>query len=205
MKNTNYFFVIVAVGCMFFSSCKDDDDDAPLHMNTLIYKVDGRGLKLSDSLPLTLDISGDGEMDFTIFMELTANNMGDRLYAGINPIGANLVKSGPAINENFLNMGLLVAETVGANIDFEIANDERWTADHGALVIRNTLVNGTIFYEGNWAASQQIVGIQNKRSGQVYFGWVRLAFDKNTEFLTIVDYAYETATNTPIKAGAKNS
>ena len=54
------------------------------------------------------------KVDFTIFLELTAGSKGDRLYAGINPIGYNQIKAGVAIPENFLSMGFLVPEPAGA-------------------------------------------------------------------------------------------
>lgn len=170
--------------------------------NTLVYKVDGRAVKLGDPFPIALDLSDDGTVDFTIFVELTANSSGDRLYAGINPIGANLIKSGPAIDENFLSMGLLVSEAPDNVIDENLLANQRWTGDFGALVIRNTTTNGSILYEGNWANSIQIVGIQNNVNGTVFFGWLRIEFDKATETLSLIDYAFNATPNRPIIAGA---
>jgi hypothetical protein len=69
---------------------------------------------------------------------LTANSKAYRLYAGVNPIGGNQIKSEPAINENFLRMGILVAETSGATINSSPGDNQRWTGDHSALVIRNS-------------------------------------------------------------------
>ncbi|RIA08878.1 hypothetical protein OE09_0702 [Flavobacteriaceae bacterium MAR_2010_72] len=73
------------------------------------------------------------------------------------------------------------------------------------MVIRNTFTNGGISYEGDWADSKQIVGIQNKINGLVYFGWLRIEFDKLTEIVTLVDYAYNTIASQPIIAGAKSN
>lgn len=173
--------------------------------NTIIYKTDGRTVKLSDLSPITLDISEDGMVDFTLFVELTANTQGDRLYVGINPIGPNLIKSGPPINENFLNMGLLISEPVGAIIDEALLKDQRWTNDYGALVIRNAFSNGTTTYEGNWENSAQIVGIQNTFNKSNYFGWIRIEFNKETEVVTLIDYAYNSIANLPIIAGSINN
>lgn len=53
-----------------------------LNSNTLIYVEDGRTVKYGDPLPLALDVSGDGSVDFTIFVELTANSRGDRCTWG---------------------------------------------------------------------------------------------------------------------------
>lgn len=204
MKYKNYILFIIVLGCLFFLGC-NDDDELPVHTNTIIYKLDGRTVKLGDPLPIIVDLSNDGLIDFTIFVELTANNQGDRLYAGMNPIGVNLIKSGPAKDENFLNMGLLVAELASSTINFDVDANQQWTSEYGALVIRNTCANGDVSYEGNWANSEQIVGIQNKINESVYFGWLRIKFDKITEIATLIDYAYNSVANQPILAGAESN
>ena len=188
------FCSIIFTGCTY-------ESETPNQTNTIQYKLDGRTVKHGDTMPIILDLSEDGHVDFTIFVELTANNQGDRLYAGINPIGSNLIKSGYPINENFLNMGLLIAENEQSKIDFNVGMNQQWTHESGALIIRNTFNNGVISYEGNWTQSEQIVGIQNKINGFVYFGWLRIKFDKMTEIVTLIDYAYNTAPNKFIKAG----
>ncbi|MAL60770.1 MAG: hypothetical protein CMC14_12065 [Flavobacteriaceae bacterium] len=173
--------------------------------NTIIYKKDGRILRLGDPLPLTLDISEDGMVDFTVFVELTANTQGDRLYVGINPIGPNLIKSGPPINENFLNMGLIISEPIGTLINQDLVQGQRWTNDYGALVIRNTSSNGITTYEGSWENSAQIVGIQNNINNSNYFGWIRIEFNKVTEVVTLIDYAFNSTLNHPILSGETNN
>jgi len=203
MKNNSFLLFIILSGVLIISGCKEDEVMVPT--NTIIYKLDGRTVKLGDPRPIAVDLSEDGLVDFTLFVELTANSQGDRLYAGMNPIGANLIKSGPAIDENFLNMGLLVAEMPDAKIDFHVDSSQQWTAEFGALVIRNTATTGNVHYEGNWADSAQMVGIQHIINGSVHFGWLRIKFDKMTEIVTLMDYAYDTIANQPIKAGAKSN
>lgn len=175
-----------------------------LRDNTIIYKEDGRTVRLGDPLPIILDLTGDGVPDYTIFVELTANSHGDRLYAGINPLGDNVIKSGPAVDENFLNMGLLVSEIPDYLIDVNLKPGQRWTSDFGALVIRNTFTNGAVSYEGQWSDGSQIVGIQHIKDGLRYFGWLRIYFNKNTEIVTLADFAYESLSDQPIKAGKKS-
>jgi hypothetical protein len=204
MKCKSHSLFVIALGFLVFSGC-NDENEIPVKANTILYKSDGRTVKLGDPFPIALDLSEDGQVDFTIFVELTANSQGDRLYAGMNPIGANLIKSGPAIDENFLSMGLLIAEPAGSTIDFDVEASQRWTGEFGALAIRNTFTNGQISYEGNWADSKQIVGIQNKVNGSTYFGWLRIEFDKTTEIVTLVDYAYDSIASQPIIAGAESN
>lgn len=204
MENKSYAVFIILFGGLLFSGCKSEDEiNTPI--NSIVYKLDGRTVKLSDPLPMAVDLSEDGLVDFTVFVELTANSQGDRLYVGMNPIGSNLIKSGPSIDENFLNMGLLVAEFPGSTLDFNLESDQQWTPDFSALVIRNTSMNGEVSYEGNWADSEQLVGIQNKIKESVYFGWMRIKFDKVTEVVTLIDYAYDSIASQPIKAGAQSN
>jgi hypothetical protein len=204
LKTKSLLPCIILSGGLFLFGCKKDDQIIK-PANTVKYKVDGRTVKYGDPLPIAIDLTEDGKVDYTIFVELTANGQGDRLFAGMNPIGENLIKSGPAIDENFLNMGLLIAETPAATIDFNVRQNQQWTPDFGALVVRNTFTNGKVSYEGNWADSEQIVGIQHRIDQAVYFGWLRIRFDKKTEIVTLVDYAYEATASKPIKAGYKSN
>jgi len=179
----------------------DEINFTTLNSNTIIYKVDGRTVKYGDPLPLILDITNDGEVDFTVFIEATANSHVIRLYAGINPIGNNQIISGPTIEENYLSMGFLVAKPIGSVVDYGLEENQRWISDHGALVIRNSYTDGEIIYEGNWSNSAQIVGIQHYINGVIYFGWLRLEFNKDIEVLTLIDFAYNSIPNQPIIAG----
>lgn len=203
MKNEICLLFMVLSGVLFLAGCKEEEVMEPI--NSIVYKLDGRTVKLGDPRPIAVDLSEDGLVDFTIFVELTANSQGDRLYAGMNPLGPNLIKSGPAIDTNFLNMGLLVAEMPGAVIDSHVDSSQLWTPEFGALVIRNTSTTGNVHYEGSWADSEQMVGIQHIINGAVHFGWLRIKFDKMTEIVTLMDYAYDTTANQPIKAGAKSN
>lgn len=204
MQYKSYLLIIILLEGLLFSGCKKDDAIIE-PANSIIYKLDGRTVKLGDPLPIAVDLSEDGQVDFTIFVELTANSQGDRLYAGMNPINLNLIKSGPPNDENFLNMGLLVAEFQGSTIDFNVEPNQQWTTEFGALVMRNTFTNGNVSYEGNWADSEQIVGIQNKIGQSVYFGWLKIKFDKTTEIVTLIDYAYNSIAGQPIIAGDKSN
>lgn len=204
MKSKCISSCIILIGFLICSGCEKDNEMIE-PTNSIIYKLDGRTVKYGDPLPIAIDLSDDGQVDFTIFVELTANSQGDRLYVGMNPIGVNLIKSEPPIDENFLNMGLLVAEIQGATIDMNVGQNQQWTPDFGALAIRNTLSNGQVSYEGNWADSEQIVGIQHKTNQKVYFGWLRIKFDKTTEIVTLIDYAYDSVASQPILAGVTSN
>jgi hypothetical protein len=169
---------------------------------TVIYKLDGRIVKLSDTIPIILDINADGVVDYTIFMELTANSEGDHLYAGINPIGANLIKAGPPNDDLFLNMGFLVNEIKNTVLDTSLNANQFWTADHSTLVIRHTRMDNSVWYEGGWKdGTEQIVAIQHHNNGNYYMGWLRIQFNKTNETITLVDYAYNSVKDEYLIAG----
>lgn len=171
--------------------------------NSIVYQLDGRTLKYGDPFPLIIDLNKDGLVDYTLWVEATANSTQVRLHFGINPIGANLIKCGPVLDENFLNAGFLIAENSGMFISDQLKENQFWTSDHGILVIRNDYLNGTLTYEGNWADSMQIVGIQFKENGFTFFGWLRIDFNKITETVTLIDYAYNSEAGESIKAGSE--
>lgn len=199
--NQHFIACVLLMLALLLSGCQDDNDPVAID-NTIVYKTDGRTNQYGYPNPIALDINEDGIMDFVLFIELTANSMGDRLYAGINPLGANLMKSGYPIDENFLSMGFIVSEVPGALIDAKLADNQIWYTDHAALVIRNTPTTGTVFYEGGWQQEDQILAIQFFTNQDVHFGWLRVNFDKTTEVLTLVDFAYNTVADQPIRAGA---
>ena len=201
--NLSFYAILLWSSLLLFGCDKDNEKIEPI--DSIVYKLDGRSVKYGDSFPIALDMTEDGQVDFTIFVELTANSNGDRLYAGINPIGANLIKSGPPNYENFLSMGLLVAETPGKTIDSGIGQNQIWTSDHNALVIRNAFSNGEVSYEGSWTDSEQMVGVQHIIGESIYFGWIRIKFDKATEIVTLIDYAFNSIPSQEIKAGATSN
>lgn len=182
-------------------SCKKKEDP-PEPTKDIFYKADGRKVKQSDPYPIALDVNEDGIVDFTIFVELTANASGDHLYVGINPIGIHLIKSGPADDDRYLSMGFVIAENTGAVIQQQIPSSQRWTADHSTLAIRHTNNDATVWYEGEWGNGiPKIAAIQLVKNGKSNFGWLRMSFDKTTEEMTLIDYAYEKTEGQSIKAG----
>lgn len=186
---------------ILLTSCENSPEPSP-PVKTISYVEDGRTVKQGDPSPIAIDLNADGSVDFTVFVELHANSSGDYLNTGINPIGANLIKSGPPNDNRFLNMGLLIAEPTNAIINYDLHNDQQWTGEHSALVIRHTHNDGSISYEGSWSDnSDTMVGIQHKSNDQTYFGWLRLKFDRLAEVVTLIDYAYEKKENQSIKAG----
>lgn len=204
-----YFQVSVFITFLLISSCQKERKDPvpaiPIAPETVRYYADGRTVKASDVNPIALDIEADGTVDYTVFVQLTANSEGDHLYAGINPIGTNLIKSGPSNEEQFLNMGFLVTETKYALLDSNLSPNQQWTYDHSTLVIRHTKMDNSVWfvwYEGGWNdESEQIVAIQHSAEGKYYMGWLRLKFNRTDETITLIDYAYNIIENSYIIAG----
>jgi hypothetical protein len=192
-------FGLILILATLAMSCRDEGPAPP---KNIAYVPDGRTVEYGDPDPIFLDMNGDAIVDFTVFVELTAIGTGDQLYTGINPIGPHRIKSGPPDDERFLNMGLLVAETPDDVINESAGPGERWSGDHGTLVIRHTLATGAVWHEGDWASdTAEIVGIQLLIGGEVHYGWLRLRFDKATEQIILVDHAYVPDAGVPILAG----
>ncbi|PKA83131.1 hypothetical protein ATE92_1279 [Ulvibacter sp. MAR_2010_11] len=197
-------FIISILGISLVGCSTDDNSEPTPIPEKIYYQIDGRKVFAGDPAPIELDLNSDGVVDYTIFAVLTANSNGDQLYVGINPIGANLIKSGPPNDNHFLNMGFLVRQNPNSIINNELSGNQIWTSDHSILVLRQTFNDGSTEYEGDWRdESETMVAIKHIKNQQSYYGWLNLSFDKKTEYITLVDYAYNEETEKSIKAGQK--
>lgn len=182
-------------------SCSQDleNDTIPeTQEQEVVHKTDGRTVRLGNTLPIALDMNEDGQVDFTVFIELMANSEGDHLFFGINPIGPNLIKSGPHIDHNFLNMGFLVAEESNAVISPTLEENQQWTIEHSALLVKRIYDNCQTVYEGEWVNGAQVVGVQLFKDQLYYMGWLKISLNKEGNEATLVEYAYQTVVGAPI-------
>lgn len=202
------FVLMLIVSAAFFTACTDESPADPTPQKQIIHKTDGRTVKLSDPSGIALDVNADGAVDYNIFVELTANSAGDRLYAGINPIGnpigTNAILAGPAIDENFLSMGFAKALAADTPIPENPSGDLQWSPDFHALAIRNTFTSGAISYEGDWGnGSAAFLPLRLDEGGLKKYGWAKLSFNKTTEVMTLEEYAYSEVAGVTLAAGEK--
>ena len=189
---------------LLFTACTTEEVVTPEIDKKIIHKTDGRTVRLSDALGIAPDINADGFVDFNIFIELTANGSGDRLFVGINPIGANTILAEPPNDDNFLNMGLARAIPANSVIPESPSANLSWTPDYGALVIRNTPTTGTVWYEGDWSSgTAAFLPIRLSVEGVKKYGWLKVSFNKQTEAVTLEEYAYSDVADLLIAAGEK--
>lgn len=192
---------VVLLMLLLCGSCSADleSDTVPLRKEQeVVHKTDGRSVKLGNTLPIALDMNEDGYVDFTVFIELMANAGGDHLFFGVNPIGPNLIKSGPHVDHNFLNMGYLVAEAPKTTITTTLSENQQWTNEHSALLVKRMADNCQTSYEGAWINGSQVVAIQLFQGEQHHLGWLRISINKETNEATLVEYAYQTVAGAPI-------
>jgi hypothetical protein len=189
----------IGISAIVLFACSDAETEVP---EPIIHRMDGRTVKLSDPSGIALDVNENGIIDFNIFIELTANDQGDRLYAGINPIGANAILAGPADDDNFLSMGFAKALTPPAMIPDIPAGDLQWSPDFHSLAIRNTSTSGTLSYEGDWSNNAPaFLPIRLDQAGKKNYGWLKLHFDKETEVLTLEEYAFHPVEGVSLSVG----
>jgi hypothetical protein len=201
--NSHLFLIVVMTGLSLFG-CSDDMDTPDETESEIHYRLDGRSVEYGDPFPIALDVNDDATIDFSIFVELTANSAGDHLYVAVNPLAGNQMKGTAGDDNRFLNMGLAISQSVNHPINETNAGNEQWSPDFLALVIRHTptSANDPVYYEGEWQSGQPtLAGIKVFQNGSYHFGWLRLTFDKNTEVIRLVDYAFNVSPNVPIKAG----
>lgn len=167
------------------------------------YVVDGRYGNYGYPTPLLLSLDADSKIDFTIFIEAAYLGGNVQLAVGINPIELNTVKSSAPNDDRFLNMGLIIPTSDSSLIDETLQENEYWTSDHSALVIRYTDSNENMTYEGAWASETRIAPVQFYIAGQRHFGWLRIQFLDQSNSLQLIDYAYNALPDAPIRAGQK--
>ncbi len=199
-----FLYFVLFAGALAFTGCESGDDPAVTPITTPIhYTRDGRSVHASDVSPMTVDLNNDGYPEFTVFLQLTAMGGGDRLYAGVNPIGVSQLKSSPPDEDQFLNMGFIIPHAEGTMIDGSLGDAEAWTDEHAILAIRHTPPTGDDWHEGAWAdGTEKIVAIRHFLGDDTHLGWLRLRFDKATETLTLVDFAFTKSAGMKLKAGA---
>lgn len=172
-------------------------------LSDIRYIEDGRIVKLQDTDPLILSIGPDSQIDYTIFVMAVYMGGKVQLNVGINPIGFNAVKSGPASDDRFQNMGLVISANQDSLISDALQDNQYWTTDHSALVIRYLHSNNTFSYEGDWASEDRIAPIRFYSNNELHFGWLRIRFLNDSDSAQLIDYAYHAEPGKPIKAGQK--
>ena len=187
---------------LFFYSCKKEKK-ANVNPN-ITYRVIDQTVKAADVDPIKLDINQDGTVDYIFFAVYSVNDQGVNLNVGANPIDGNLAKMSRPDDTKFQNMGSLAAQNMGTTIDQTLAENQIWSDDAAYLTIRTESAQGHKSYLGNWAHETPVfMALQIRSNGQVFFGWAKLKFNRNTEILTLIDCAYHRTPGTKIKAGER--
>jgi hypothetical protein len=200
MKPNYCIFTLISVITLF--SCKKPNPTIPA--TDIVHKVVNRAVKASDPNPMAVDINDDGTIDYSYFAQLMANSAGDHLYIGVNPIGENLTKMGPPDDDRFLNMGDASALSSGNNINDDLLPSKLWSADFAFLAVRNTSMQNNITYEGAWGdGNGYFMPLRLYVKDKTFYGWAHLKFNKTTEQLILIEYAWNRNAGQELKAGQK--
>lgn len=181
-------------------SCKKDKT---LGSNPLMrYHVANQTVKAADIDPLMLDADKDGKIDYIFFAIYAADDDGVHLNVGTNPIGNNKAKMTAPDDTKFQNMGAVFEQENGLTIDQRLFGNQLWSNDFAYLTIRTENQQGVKRYTGVWSdGKMHIMALQLSINGQSHFGWARLKFDRTSEILTLVDFAYHLNPDVAVKAG----
>jgi len=153
-------------------------------------------------LSYDIDITDCGSPDFVLFSDGVG---GSFLY----PQGRNMMIAVP-VSDGF-NAGTLVAalnygDTIGATPTTLDPNYEWFGATTGTLDYSEIGVQanfgGPTYASGYFVGqASAYIGFDLVRGGQNYYGWMQVANPHSVNSGQIVDWAYETISNTPIMAG----
>ncbi|MBU2905982.1 hypothetical protein KO529_14385 [Arenibacter algicola] len=201
LRTIHSFFI-----CISLLACENNEEiySGPITDN-IHYKVDGRSVCSGSPEQIELDIDNDGNLDFLTFTVLHADQDGDHLYFGIKPIANNMIKSSLPNENYYLDMGFIQSEEYLDIINCELKNDQIWTSGRNTLVLRHTESECSIRYEGSLQhETEEIEAIKLSKLEATNYGWLRFKFDKDSECITLIDYAYNLDRDAPIKAGQKD-
>jgi hypothetical protein len=152
-----------------------------------------------------LDLNNDGKIDFTIFERVGDRGFGT--YQELNIIAAQGNKiecSGGGGPSCAFTVTYAAAVVAGARI----GEGSRYFHPYGAPMAGRFTSRGNVFYSGQWNNERdRYLGLRFHLSDGPHFGWARLSVEfvkggqQPTWRAQITGYAYETAPDTPIKAG----
>ena len=191
MKLYYYFFLIVAV----MPSCKVQDLPAPGFDPQMRY-TDLQNAEMKQDQPFSLDIDGDGLIDFSLNTKLVGDPILqlDRLQFIVHSkIGAKLL-----INNNDQSPIL----NKGDKITLTYTGYEWFQPSSIVLVEKITGMTEPIHWAGLWKyADHQYLPVQLKKNGKLYNGWIELSFESLSEKLLVHKTAISTEAGKEIKAG----
>ncbi|MCZ8355614.1 MAG: hypothetical protein O9340_12820 [Cyclobacteriaceae bacterium] len=198
------FLIIFSV--LILISCEDRENEADIKIpKNIKSKINlDFSVQLGDPYPIALDLNEDNIVDYSLFLELTANSSGDHLYAGINPIGAHQIISSPEDDDQFLNMGFVQGFGNNRKIHSQTDTGFEWTGNFSTLVIRHKSNNQADWHEGNWKNNQlNYAPIRLFINNAYLYGWIGIRFDIETERLYVSSFAYNQNLNQEILAGER--
>jgi hypothetical protein len=200
----NSFFILSAASILI--SCEDNENTVDVKIPKNIKSAVNLdfAVQLGDPYPIALDLNEDNVVDYSLFLELTANSSGDHLYVGINPIGAHQIISTPEDDNQFLNMGFVQSFENNRKIHSQTDAGYEWTGNFSTLAIRHTSYNQPNWHEGHWKNNQlNFAPIRLYKDNAYLYGWIGIRFDKETETLYVSSFAYNQNPAQEILAGEK--
>lgn len=181
------FASIILATITLLSSCREEEV-APAQ-NVRYTDLQNREVGYNQSF--SLDADGDGTNEFSFTTGLQQEDGTNQLHYKVVALRSNRV-----------------FETSGQATKFqegqEITPGNIFDKNVSPLVAK-VESNGSIRWEGDWKdASNHYLGIQFSLSdGKMYYGWVRISFNRVTEKLIVHDFAYHKEANSKLLAGKK--
>lgn len=197
-----FIYLVVCIS-LITTSCKKNENPSAAPKPDIVHQIVNKTVKAADPNPLTIDVNGDGLIDYSYFAQYLANSSGVHLYVGVNPIGDNSTKMSPPNDEHFQNMGDAASIAKGLEINNNMLPSRLWSGDFAYLAIRHDYypINKKA-YEGDWSDEvNRYMPLKLNIKGSVHYGWAKLQFNRNSEELMLVDIAWNRNADQEIKAG----
>lgn len=196
----SYYYPLSLIVLFACISCKKQQAQAP--STEIRYKLVNRTLKAADTRPLAIDINEDGRIDYSFFAQYVVLSNQVHLYTGVSPINDNSTKMGEPDDQHYLNMGDAAPVPIGTQVKDNLMPSKPWSSEFAYLAVRTEHSNGTKSYQGAWGdGNPQLLPLRISVNDSIYYGWARVLFNKATEELTLIDYAWNRTKGQTITAG----
>ncbi|MFN0275200.1 MAG: hypothetical protein ACKVPJ_05615 [Chitinophagales bacterium] len=203
LKNQNRKLFAYSSSAAVFLACTNATE-----AQTLVYtNVDPDVILEAPNALYDLDLNNDGTTDFTLSATSAGSNiitsLGANVFYGINGVFINPENSNSIAGTSGSLTGFaypyVLASSVNVGGGQLFLNASFQTLAYSFFASHDGVENVIAQY-GLWLGGQtdKFIGLKMLIAGNSHYGWVRVNVDSSHKKMTVKDYAFESAPNTPI-------
>lgn len=195
--------LFVALVCSINIYCKKEKDAEPQPETPkgIAYKELNATIGVNKNSSLKIDINDDGIHDFELFRDMYSTDMDTLRGFFIRSLGAHEMIQLMLSDNPLFESKNLMSYSGNEVISESLTSEYLWSTKNGMLVIRHD-PNGNFI--GRWGdGNAKMMGIALSLNNKSYYGWIKLQYDRESNSMTVLNYAYNRAADAWLRAGQK--